>query len=259
MEIDEIFEFANFLGDEAAKVTLSAYGKNIEVENKSSKSFDPVTIADKKTETLIRKLIKDKYPNHGVIGEEFKSDEFNDKPYWVIDPIDGTRAYILEIPVWGTLIAFNDGENPVIGICDQPFLKDRYLGFKKKSFKVSGGEKNQIFTSEKDDLSSCTVSTTDPNLFSEKDFISFNNISTLCSTRRFGLDCMGYCLLASGKIDLIIEPDLKTYDIQALIPIIEGAGGMITTWEGKDPSNGGNIIASCSKSLHEEVLLLLGG
>ena len=256
-ENEEILKFAEYLADEASKLTLSMFRMDIDVENKSDSSFDPVTIADKESELLIRKLIKDRFPNHGIIGEEFDNEEVNDNPYWVIDPIDGTRAFILGIPVWGTLIAYNDGEIPVIGIVDQPFLNDRYIGYENKSFKISDSKKQRISTSQLKDLKNCTISSTDPTLFSDKDIISFNKLSSLCYSKRFGLDCMGYCLLASGKIDLVAEADLEIYDVQALIPIVRGAGGVITTWDGKDPNNGGNILASASQELHSIALDIL--
>ena len=251
---NQILEFANLLADEAKEITLSFYERNLNIENKSKDSFDPVTSADKEAEALIRNLIMKKFPDHGIIGEEFEDHNIDNKPYWVIDPIDGTRAFILNIPVWGTLLAYNDGERPILGLVDLPILQDRYIGFESNSYKVSNGKKAQIFTSKVKALEDATISTTDPMLFSDDDARIFNGIISAVSRRRFGLDCTGYCLLALGKIDVVMESDLKIYDIQAIIPIIEGAGGVITDWEGNNPNYGGNILASANKELHSLIL-----
>ncbi len=254
---NEIIEFAKFLANESAKITLSFYEKEIEISNKSSKGFDPVTNADKGVESLIRDLIKKEFPSHGIIGEEFEDTYLEGEPHWVIDPIDGTRAFILNIPIWGTLIAYNDGSRPVLGVADFPALGKRYIGYNNKSFDISGGKNNSISSNQNVELEDCVISTTDPLLFNEKEYISFKNLVSLSSKRRFGLDCSGYCLLASGKIDLVIEPSLKNYDIQALIPIIEGSGGIITTWNNEKAYQGGNIIACSNKRLHSRVIKII--
>jgi len=252
-----IIDFAHFLADEAAKITLSYYGNKLEIFNKSSKDFDPVTEADKMTESLLRKLIKKEFPNHGIIGEEFDDTFIEGTPHWVIDPIDGTRAFILDAPSWGTLIAYNDGKKPILGIADLPAQKNRYIGYNNKSFKISEGKKSQVFAKENTNLDNCVISTTDPLLFNEKEFILFKKLALASSKRRFGLDCNAYCLMASGKIDLIIEPNLKSYDVQALIPIVEGSGGIISTWDGKCAYRGGNIIACSNKNLYSRVIKVI--
>ena len=253
----KLIEFANFLANEAAIITLEFYEKEIEISNKSSKGFDPVTEVDKKTELLLRDLIKKEFPNHGIIGEEFEDTYLEGEPHWIIDPIDGTRAFILDIPIWGTLIAYNDGSRSVLGVADLPALGKRFAGYNDKSYDISDGKETPIFANKDIELEDCVISTTDPLLFSKEDYTSFEKLASLSSKRRFGLDCAGYCLLASGKIDLIIEPNLKNYDIQALIPIIEGSGGIITTWNNEKVYQGGNIIACSNKKLHSRAIRII--
>ena len=256
-ENEKILKFANSLADEASRITMSYFLQDLEIVNKSDKGFDPVTIADKKTEEVIRSLITKEFPDHGIIGEEYDNHGSFNGPYWVIDPIDGTRAFLLQIPVWGTLIAFNNGPEPIFGIVDQPYQKKRYIGFNNECFLLNEGQKISLNTKNTKNLENSVISCTDPFLFSEKELDSFRKLSSVSRIRRFGLDCTGFCLLASGQIDLVIEADLKIYDIQALIPIIRGAGGIVTTWEGEDPSTGGNILASCNKKLHADAMAIL--
>ena len=257
IERKEMIGFANYLADESAKITMSFFCKDLKIDNKSKEGFDPVTQADKEAEKVIRSILKKEFPNHGILGEELEKYGSDKGFHWVIDPIDGTRAYISQIPLWGTLIALNDGKEPIFGLVDQPFLEKRFFGFNDESFMIRNKKKVFLRTSNTINLEESVMTCTDPFLFNSDEKRLFEKLISKVKMRRFGLDCTGFCLLASGQLDIVIEARLKPYDVQALIPIIKGSGGKITTWEGGDPSNGGNILATCNDKLHDKVSNLL--
>ncbi|MCF8474443.1 MAG: histidinol-phosphatase [Emcibacter sp.] len=264
-QLKEYADFLDKLAEAAAQITLSMFKKPLNAINKGKKlqlDFDPVTKADQQTESVIRTLINQTYPSHNILGEEHGK-EHNHKNdtdtswTWVIDPIDGTRAYICGIPTWGTLIALNDGIYPIIGMMDQPYLKERYLGTTTGSY--LNGVKINCRPCYK--LTDATVSTTDPTQFfaTDDDLRAYNRVASKARLVRNGLDCYGYAMIAAGFVDVVIESGLEAYDIQALIPIIEGAGGVVTSWTGKSAAQGGQVVACASAELHKEVLTLLNG
>jgi myo-inositol-1(or 4)-monophosphatase len=178
----------------------------------------------------------------------------------VLDPIDGTRAFICGMAQWGTLIALNDGQKPVIGVLDQPYTRERWVGAPGRSTFRRGDEKAvDLKVRPCPSIASATLSTTSPvGYFSDAEQAAFWGLSRQARLTRFGGDCYAYGLLAMGFIDLIVETQLKAWDIQALIPIIENAGGMVTTWEGRDAQEGGHVVASGDARLHAAVLEALG-
>lgn len=258
-EVKEYAGFLEILADAAAEVTLSLFKRPLNVINKGQKlqlDYDPVTKADKLSEKAIRELIKRTYPDHAILGEELGPGGNDGSPYtWVIDPIDGTRAYICGIPTWGTLVALNDGMRPIIGLLDQPYLKERYIGTPNASF-LNGV---RIRCRPCTDLSEATISTTDPTQFfaCNEDLQAFMRIAAKARLVRNGYDCYAYAMVAAGFMDVVIESGLEPYDIQALIPIIEGAGGVVTNWTGGSADQGGQVVASATPALHEQVLGLL--
>jgi len=262
-EIKEYSSFLNSLADAAAQTTLPMFKKPLEVTNKGRKldlDYDPVTQADRQAEDSIPRLIKNRYPDHNILGEEHGAEQNSssdkDRQYtWVIDPIDGTRAYICGIPTWGTLIALNDGERPFIGMLDQPYLKERYMGSAKGAYLNN----NIIYSRACTEISKATVSTTDPTQFfaTSEDANAFFRVADKAQLVRNGYDCYAYVMVAAGFMDVVIESGLEPYDIQALIPIVEGSGGVITGWDGGTASNGGQVVASATAKLHEQVLDLL--
>lgn len=263
--IKEYTNFLNSLADAAAEITLPMFKKPVDVINKGRKldlDFDPVTAADQQSERAIRKLINQTYPNHNILGEEHGSEQNsksteNHQYTWVIDPIDGTRAYICGIPTWGTLIALNDGERPIIGMLDQPYLKERYLGTSDAAY-LNG---TRIYCRPCTELSQATISTTDPTQFFAlaEDRQAFMRVAEKARLVRNGYDCYAYAMVAAGFMDVVIESGLEPYDIQALIPIVEGAGGVVTSWTGGSAADGGQVLASATVALHEQVLQLLNG
>lgn len=258
-KVKEYTDFLDTLACAAAEITLPMFKRPLNVINKGKKlqlDYDPVTEADRQSEIAIRKLINQSYPEHNILGEELGSENNNDSQYtWVIDPIDGTRAYICGIPTWGTLVALNNGSRPIIGMLDQPYLKERYIGTPEASFMNGTRIKCRPCT----DLSQATISTTDPTQFfaCDEDLQVFNRVSSKARLVRNGYDCYAYAMVAAGFIDVVIESGLEAYDIQALIPIIEGAGGVVTNWTGGSAADGGQVVASATAALHEQVLSLL--
>lgn len=264
-QIREYTDFIDELANAAADITLAHFKKPVEITNKGRKlnsDFDPVTVADRGAEKAIRKLIRARYPDHDILGEEGGEESHGIESWverwkWVIDPIDGTRAFISGIPTWGTLVALHDGERPVIGLMDQPYLKERYLGTPDGAF--LNGEK--IACRDCTDISTATLSTTDPTQFfaTDEDRKAFERVAAKANLVRNGYDCYAYAMVAAGHMDVVIESGLEAYDIQAMIPLVEGAGGMLTDWSGGAADQGGQVVASANKELHKQVLGLING
>ena len=256
----ELAQFFDQLCEAAAGATLPLFRTNPGVANKLEDAFDPVTEADRNAEKAIRGLLEDRFPDHGIVGEEFGSARADSQYQWIIDPIDGTRAFISGIPVWGTLIGLYDNGRPIAGVMDQPFTRERYLGLAgAASLSVDTGHPAQLKTSEVRSLRDATLMTTSPHLLETPEDRAYFEVEKRVKLFRYGCDCYAYCLLAAGQIDLVIESGLNVYDIAALIPIIEGAGGLVTSWKGEDASQGGTILAAANPDLHAEAVALLSG
>ena len=241
----------------AGKEILPLFRSNLDSENKISVGYDPVTLADKKSEALIREEISKHYPQHGVFGEEEGYTEGNGLT-WVIDPIDGTRGFMAGMLHWGMLLALFDGETPVLGVAYQPYSEELFYGVSNSSWLQRADDKEILLkTSSCVDLESAFLGSTDESLFDGALKEKFNKLRNTVRVCRLGGDCYSYCALSMGGLDVAIDPDLKPYDIQALIPIIKGAGGEITTFDGGNPSMGGNVIASANLTLHRQVLEVL--
>ncbi len=257
-QIDYYAKFMHELADIAAGVSLKYFKKPVDIFNKGAKlglDFDPVTIADRATEQAIRDHIRNRFPTHNIHGEEQVNEQNNSELTWVIDPIDGTRAFISGIPTWGTLVSLHDGNKPIVGLLDQPYLKERYIGTSNGT--TLNGSK--ITCRACADMKEATISTTDPlQLFAnleEQD--CFFRVAARAKLMRNGFDCYAYAMIAAGFMDVVIESGLEPYDIQALIPIIEGAGGIITNWQGTTADQGGQVVACGDVRLHKQVIELL--
>ena len=222
-------------------------------------AFDPVTRADRAAERVILRAIATAWPDHGVIGEEFGARRPAARLRWFIDPIDGTRAFIAGAPMWGILIGLMDGEEPLLGVMDQPFTRERFWsGPRSSHLRSAGGRSRRIRTRNRTRIGDAILMTTDPDLFtSGAESEAFGRAKAAARLTRYGGDCYAYCLLACGFVDLVIEAGLKPHDVVALIPIIERAGGCITTWDGGPASSGGRIVAAGDRRLHEAALKLL--
>jgi myo-inositol-1(or 4)-monophosphatase len=229
------------------------------VENKSlSGSFDPVTAADRAAEAAMRALIKQTFPEHGIIGEEFGADRPEAEYVWVLDPIDGTKSFICGLPAWGTLIALTRRGEPIYGMMHQPFTHEHFAGDgSAASYRGPAGDR-ALRARACARLEDAVLLTTSPLLMNDADRRSFARVERTVRLSRYGGDCYAYCVLAAGHIDLVIETELKPHDVLPLIPIIEGAGGIITTWENGRPHAGGRIIAAGDRRTHAAAMALLG-
>ncbi|MFC4349048.1 histidinol-phosphatase [Kordiimonas lipolytica] len=253
-QVDELCAFACKLADAAAEITLSYFRQPIGVDDKDKgDGFDPVTKADQGAEKAIRALIEEHYPDHGIFGEEFGIKEAAGPFEWVLDPVDGTRAFISGLPTWGTLIALRHNGEPVIGVIDQPYIKERYLGW------PGGATLNDmpIKTRACPSLDKATLSSTDPGLFKGVERDRFDTLLREIRLVRYGLDCYAYAVMAAGHMDMVVESGLKPYDMMALIPVIRGAGGSATNWEGEAPGDCGRLLALGDPTLLEQVMDIL--
>ncbi len=257
----EYLDFAHQLADAARKAILPYFRQDSGITNKGAGliDYDPVTMADKNAELAMRDLIKAKYPNDSIIGEEYDDTIGTSGIEWVIDPIDGTRAFIAGTSSWGVLIGGYYNKEPIFGILDQPFTGDRWEGDKvtKQARHYCAGKSIEIKSNQNANFGNCVLSTTDPFLFNEPETEAFLNIRKRVPLVRYGLDCTAYSLLAHGSIGMVIETGLKLVDIGALIPIVEAAGGIFTDWHGNPNPSGGQVIASANIDLHTKALAIL--
>jgi histidinol phosphatase-like enzyme (inositol monophosphatase family) len=259
-EFQAFLATAHALADEAGAVILPHFRSGIAVDHKGGDLFDPVTAADRDAESAIRASLAETYPSHGILGEEFESLNPHADYCWVIDPIDGTRSFILGLPLWGTLIGLTRGGVPLLGLMDQPFTGERFWGGETGVFfRHDAGPPRPIKTRPCGNLREALLATTTTDYFTSEEDERFEILSHIVRLRRYGGDCYNYCLLAMGHIDLVVEAGLKPFDIIPLIPIVEGAGGIVTNWEGGDPRAGGRIVAAGDPALHEAAIKVLSG
>ncbi len=247
---------AHALADLSGSAIRPYFRKSMTVENKAGAgAFDPVTAADKAAERVIRKNLAELHPGHAILGEEYGGVLSINDFTWVIDPIDGTKAFITGLPLWGTLIGLAYGGQAVLGLMDQPFTGERVWSDGARSqWRQPDGRIKRMKTRACPRLEDAMLCTTSPDLLAEAELAAFNTLKARARLTRFGGDCYAYCLLAAGHIDLVVECGLKSHDVMALIPIIEQAGGRITTWDGERPEGGGRIVASGDPALHDAVL-----
>ena len=243
------------MADEAAAIVLSYFRQPIAVEDKQDAS--PVTVADRQAEAAMRLLIAQHVPHHGILGEEFGPERTDAEWVWIFDPIDGTKAFITGKPSFGTLIALLHRGEPVLGIIDQPVLRERWLGVKGRPTTLNGAV---VKCRDCDDLGRAALYSTAPEMFKDGDLTAFQRVRTAVKLCRFGADCYAYGLLALGFVDLIVEASLQPYDYLAMVPVIEGAGGVITDWQGGKLGLGssGKVVAAGARRAHEAALALLG-
>lgn len=254
--VDGLADFAGRLADASGDVILPHFRQDIAVDHKAGvHDFDPVTIADRRAEEVMRSIIQSDRPGHGIVGEEFGVTTGSSAFTWVLDPIDGTRAFIMGMPMWGTLIGLLRDAKPIVGIMNQPFTGERFIGTPGSALYSKGNDRQRMSTRATNRLEDALLASTSPEMFGDSaDMARFSAVSDACRMTRFGGDCYAYCMLAAGQVDLVIEAGLQSHDIVALIPIIEGAGGVVTTWDGGNPVEGGRIVASANPALHQKAL-----
>jgi myo-inositol-1(or 4)-monophosphatase len=257
--------FVEKLADIAGETILPFFRTSIGAEDKNiGGMFDPVTEADRAAEAMMRRLIGNTFPNHGIIGEEFGCHQENADYVWVLDPIDGTKSFISGMPIWGTLIGLLHHGHPTYGMMVQPFTRERFIGDGRGAI-WRGPGLNHAMTERKlktrscESLAKATVMTTSPLLYSEEKLAALRRVEKQARLSRYGCDCYAFAMLAAGHVDCVIEAGVQTYDIAPLMPIIEGAGGIVTNWQGGDAAFGGDVIAAGDKRIHAQVLKLLAG
>jgi myo-inositol-1(or 4)-monophosphatase len=252
--------FLDRLATVSGEVILPYFRTSLSVEDKSrGGAFDPVTAADRAAEQAMRALIRATFPAHGIVGEEFGAEHPDADYVWFLDPIDGTKSFISGMPAWGTLIALSHKGTPVLGMMHQPFVRERFSGDGAAAqYRGPAGER-VLMVRDCASLAEAVLYTTSPRLMKEPDRKRFERVEQAVRLSRYGGDCYAYCLLAAGQIDLVIETELKPHDVIPLMPIIAGAGGVMTTWEGAPATAGGRIIAAGDKRVHAEAMRVLKG
>jgi myo-inositol-1(or 4)-monophosphatase len=255
------------LADAAGEVIRPYFRRRIEVIDKGGKDagsgaamFDPVTAADKGGEQAIRAVLAEERPDDGILGEEFPAKTGTTGRVWVIDPVDGTRAFITGQTQWGTLIALNDADSVALGVLDQPVTHERFIGTPAAAELHTPDGVTKLATRPCASLAEAVLMTTHPwAYFDASEQTVFRRLCDAAMMSRFGGDCYAYGLLAMGFVDLVVEARLKPWDIQALIPIVEGAGGVITDWKGGPCADGGRVVAAGDARLHAAALKVLAG
>ena len=261
-DVDALAKLAGRLADAAGAAALPHFrAPALATENKDAGGFDPVTVADRAAEQAMRDVLAAERPDDGIFGEEQERTHGTSGLTWVLDPIDGTRAFISGLPVWGTLIALDDGETGRIGVIDQPHIGERFMGVwdgtHGRAWLERGGVETPLSTRTGVSLAEATLFTTDPFIFAEAETPRFEAVRARARLTRYGTDCYAYALVAMGTVDVVIESGLAAYDIASHIPLIRAAGGVVTDWQGGDCRWGGTVVAAGSAELHAEALELL--
>lgn len=245
------------LADAAATAILPHFRTALVTDNKAAAGFDPVTVADREAEQAIRAIIAEAFPGDGICGEEFGNVGLPADHIWYIDPIDGTRSFIAGVPVWGTLVGLAAGGRPAIGMMAQAFTGERFLGDGTRAWYQGPGGPRDLVCRPCAGLDQAILFTTDPNLFDADEQPRYDIVEAAVRLARYGTDCYAYCMLAAGHVDLVIESELNAFDIMPLVPIIEGAGGVITDWSGQPVTGGGAIVAAGDAATHRAALEIL--
>lgn len=254
-----LISFARMQAAQAGQMALTWFRQTLDIDLKSDSS--PVTEADRAVELWLRQSLADLYPDHGVMGEEFANERLDAEYLWVVDPIDGTRSFITGWPIWGTLLALLHQGEPCLGIIEMPALEETWLGIKGQGtfFSDRHSQDKPCKVSACRHLSEACFYTTSLYYFSEADREAVERVIANVAVPRFGGDCYGYGLLASGFVDLVIESQLQPFDFLSLIPIIEEAGGIITDWQGSTLTSAskGRVIAAATPELHQQAMQYL--
>jgi histidinol phosphatase-like enzyme (inositol monophosphatase family) len=256
----DLIATAHALADAARVATLSYFrAADLAAETKETHRFDPVTAADRLSETRMRAILAERRPDDGILGEEFGPKDGTSGLTWVLDPIDGTRGFLSGTPTWGVLISVADATGPIFGIIDQPYIGERFEGGLGVA-RVNGPMGAQsLKTRAPRALDQAILFTTFPEVGTRDEGDAFRRVAPKVRLVRYGMDCYAYALIAAGQIDLVIEAGLQAYDVQAPIAVIEAAGGIVTDWEGRPCHQGGRVLAAANATVHAQALALLQG
>ena len=254
----DLIEFAHSLADAAGEIVRAAARTRRVVHRKADAS--PVTEIDREVETRLRHMIAARFPDHGIIGEEFGDDRAGAEHVWVVDPIDGTKAFLAAMPVFGTLIGLARGGRPVLGIVEQPVTRERWVGIDGGGTWYNG---EQVHVGACEQLRDALVCTTSAEYYEGEDADALRRVVAGSRWMVYGGNCYAFAQVASGFVDLALEAKVAVHDYCALVPIVENAGGNMTGWRGEPltlrPPRGGRILASVSRSLHEAAMACLAG
>ncbi|MBX3456531.1 histidinol-phosphatase [Ferrovibrio sp.] len=253
---DDLIRFASHLADLAGEAIRPHYRKRIDIERKADAS--PVTVADRAAEAAMRQAIAASYPDHGIFGEEY-GHERPDAPWqWILDPIDGTKSFVTGLPIFGTLIALTQDGKPVLGVIDQPILRDRWIGAEGHTTTCNG---SAAPANSGTSLADAALLTTYVDGFNESEAAAFTRLRKACRLNRMSGDCIAYALIAGGFADIVVDGLVQPYDYAALIPVIQGAGGVITDWEGRvlDTRSPARVLAAANADLHTAAREILSG
>jgi myo-inositol-1(or 4)-monophosphatase len=254
----ELSDFARRLAAVAGERILPLFREPGLIDNKQRGGFDPVTEADRSAEKAMRELIESTYPDHGITGEEFPPKPARSAFNWVLDPIDGTRSFICGMPTWTTLIGLTLEGKAVLGVVSQPFVGEIFIGGPFGSWSEHGQAKRRLAVRPAARLSEAVLTTVAPEIYrSERQLRVLEDMRRQVRMTRFGGDAYFFAMLAAGFVDIAMDAGLATYDVAALVPIIEGSGGIITTWDGHDATGGGDIVAASSVELHQAALAIM--
>ena len=249
-EADHIVQTAHRLADAARSVILPYFrNASIVTDNKDASGFDPVTIADRAAEEVMRDILAKDRPNDAILGEEFGEQSGTSGITWVLDPIDGTRGFISGTPTWGVLISASTEKGPIFGLIDQPYIGERFVGGLGHSYVDGPMGQRPLASSNTQRLDQAILMTTFPEVGTEQERAAFEAVASQTKLVRFGMDCYAYALVASGQVDLVIEAGLNPYDIHGPIAVIEAAGGVVTNWSGGPAHQGGQLIAAANRDI----------
>ncbi|MHA6347147.1 histidinol-phosphatase [Roseivivax sp. CAU 1761] len=258
-DADAIAATAEALADAARRAILPHFRTaSLDIANKASTGFDPVTAADRAAEAAMRAVLAERRPEDGILGEEEGHAPGRSGLTWVLDPIDGTRGFLAGTPVWGVLIAASDASGPRFGLIDQPYIGERFIGGLGRAEWRGPHGGGALATRAARPLSEAVLMTTFPEIGEPADRTAFGRVAEAAGLVRYGCDCYAYALLALGQVDLVIEAGLHPYDIHAPIAVIEAAGGIVTDWQGGPAHRGGRVIAAANAGVHRAALALLG-
>ena len=253
----EFEDFAVELARAAADVTLPLFRTGCDAENKGGDAFDPVTEADRGAEAAMRRLIGERFPEHGVVGEEYGADRPDAEHVWVLDPVDGTRAFVAGLPLWTTLIGLRIQGRSAFGAVSQPYLGELFMGGGQRAVLMSRGLTQPIRTRACPNLNDAVIATTDPDIFTGAELGAWRQVRAAARLARLGCDAYAYAMVAAGHLDLVAETGLKEWDWTALVPLIEGAGGRVTDWLGGAPGADGRVLAVGDAALTDQALVAL--
>lgn len=254
----DLLRVAECLADAAREAILPYFRQTaLATDNKLSDGFDPVTEADRAAERAMRAILAAQRPEDAILGEEYGHQPGTSGLVWVLDPIDGTRAFISGTPTWGVLIAVGDDAGPKLGVIDQPYIQERFVGGFGRAVLEGPMGVRELSTGANTDLSEAILFTTFPEVGSKEEERAFQQLSEQVKLTRFGMDCYAYGLVATGQVDLVVEAGLNAYDIQGPLAVIEAAGGVVSDWKGGPAHQGGRVVAAANADIHAAALSIL--